>query len=163
MVEVSVPLRRIQQTTMGCVASVDPDGADEADDSDGAAAEAGKAEESERTGASIEDAKSKAEDEADAPPTVDGGKVVVRGDLSESKAAPPLDTMLMPCSGGRHVTAQWHEAFSDVPDGPILVVAQEFFDALPVRVWSVVQRAGGGGEGGGGRRRGRSKGVNNRL
>ena len=141
MVEVSVPLRRIQQTTMGCVASVDPDGADGADGAGGTAAAAevaagaaGTAGEAERTGASIDDAESKAEDEADAPPTVDGGKVVVRGDLSESKAAPPLDTMLMPCSGGRHVTAQWHEAFSDVPDGPILVVAQEFFDALPVRV-----------------------------
>lgn len=29
--------------------------------------------------------------------------------------------------------ATWHDKFSDVPDGPLLVVANEFFDALPVR------------------------------
>jgi SAM-dependent MidA family methyltransferase len=29
--------------------------------------------------------------------------------------------------------AAWHESFSDVPDGPLLVVANEFLDALPVR------------------------------
>jgi NADH dehydrogenase [ubiquinone] 1 alpha subcomplex assembly factor 7 len=27
----------------------------------------------------------------------------------------------------------WHTDFSDVPDGPILLVANEFFDALPIR------------------------------
>jgi NADH dehydrogenase [ubiquinone] 1 alpha subcomplex assembly factor 7 len=27
----------------------------------------------------------------------------------------------------------WHEGFDEVPDGPILLVANEFFDALPVR------------------------------
>jgi NADH dehydrogenase [ubiquinone] 1 alpha subcomplex assembly factor 7 len=27
----------------------------------------------------------------------------------------------------------WHESFEDVPDGPLLLVANEFFDALPVR------------------------------
>jgi NADH dehydrogenase [ubiquinone] 1 alpha subcomplex assembly factor 7 len=27
----------------------------------------------------------------------------------------------------------WHERFDDVPDGPLLLVANEFFDALPVR------------------------------
>ncbi|MFO1086631.1 MAG: SAM-dependent methyltransferase [Reyranellaceae bacterium] len=27
----------------------------------------------------------------------------------------------------------WHERFEDVPDGPLLLVANEFFDALPVR------------------------------
>jgi SAM-dependent MidA family methyltransferase len=29
--------------------------------------------------------------------------------------------------------ASWHEEFSDVPDGPLLIVANEFLDALPVR------------------------------
>jgi NADH dehydrogenase [ubiquinone] 1 alpha subcomplex assembly factor 7 len=27
----------------------------------------------------------------------------------------------------------WHESFDDVPEGPLLLVANEFFDALPVR------------------------------
>src|SRR4029453_11374917 len=27
----------------------------------------------------------------------------------------------------------WHARFDDVPDGPLLLVANEFFDALPVR------------------------------
>ncbi|HET9812014.1 MAG TPA: SAM-dependent methyltransferase [Sphingomicrobium sp.] len=29
--------------------------------------------------------------------------------------------------------ANWHDSFSDVPGGPLLIVANEFFDALPVR------------------------------
>ncbi len=28
--------------------------------------------------------------------------------------------------------AQWHGAFDDVPDGPVIVIANEFFDALPI-------------------------------
>ena len=28
--------------------------------------------------------------------------------------------------------AQWHRAFADVPDGPLIVIANEFFDALPI-------------------------------
>lgn len=31
------------------------------------------------------------------------------------------------------VTVSWHENFADVPDGPALFIANEFFDALPVR------------------------------
>jgi SAM-dependent MidA family methyltransferase len=27
----------------------------------------------------------------------------------------------------------WHDRFADVPDGPVLLVANEFFDALPIR------------------------------
>ena len=29
--------------------------------------------------------------------------------------------------------ADWHDSFSDVPPGPVLLVANEFFDALPIR------------------------------
>lgn len=29
--------------------------------------------------------------------------------------------------------AEWHDAFAGVPDGPLLLVANEFFDALPIR------------------------------
>lgn len=32
---------------------------------------------------------------------------------------------------GRQV--DWHDQFEDVPDGPVLVIGNEFFDALPVR------------------------------
>ncbi|MEX2615411.1 MAG: SAM-dependent methyltransferase [Alphaproteobacteria bacterium] len=32
---------------------------------------------------------------------------------------------------GRHI--HWHDRFDEVPDGPVLLVANEFFDALPVR------------------------------
>ncbi len=30
------------------------------------------------------------------------------------------------------VPAMWHESFDDVPDGPAIILANEFFDALPV-------------------------------
>jgi SAM-dependent MidA family methyltransferase len=33
---------------------------------------------------------------------------------------------------GRGVTVRWHGDFSEVPEGPLIVVANEFFDALPV-------------------------------
>jgi NADH dehydrogenase [ubiquinone] 1 alpha subcomplex assembly factor 7 len=29
--------------------------------------------------------------------------------------------------------ATWHDSFADVPDGPLLLIANEFFDAIPVR------------------------------
>jgi NADH dehydrogenase [ubiquinone] 1 alpha subcomplex assembly factor 7 len=33
------------------------------------------------------------------------------------------------------VTPDWHDALEAVPDGPMLLVANEFFDALPIRQW----------------------------
>ena len=35
----------------------------------------------------------------------------------------------------------WHDAVDDLPDGPILLIANEFLDALPIRQW---RRAGRG-------------------
>jgi NADH dehydrogenase [ubiquinone] 1 alpha subcomplex assembly factor 7 len=36
----------------------------------------------------------------------------------------------------RHPDAQWHESLLTVPEGkPLLLVANEFFDALPIRQW----------------------------
>ena len=35
----------------------------------------------------------------------------------------------------RAADARWHEALEDLPDAPLLLVANEFFDALPVRQW----------------------------
>ncbi|MEM1045825.1 MAG: class I SAM-dependent methyltransferase [Pseudomonadota bacterium] len=34
---------------------------------------------------------------------------------------------------GRGLTVRWHDTFEDVPDGPLYVIGNEFFDALPVR------------------------------
>ena len=33
------------------------------------------------------------------------------------------------------LTPQWHDRLEPVPDGPMLLVANEFFDALPIRQW----------------------------
>ncbi|MGI9372299.1 MAG: class I SAM-dependent methyltransferase, partial [Hyphomicrobiales bacterium] len=35
---------------------------------------------------------------------------------------------------------QWHERFEDVPEGPLIVVANEFFDALPVHQFQKTQQ-----------------------
>ncbi len=37
-------------------------------------------------------------------------------------------------------TPSWHERFDDVPAGPLLLVANEFFDALPVRQFEKTKR-----------------------
>jgi NADH dehydrogenase [ubiquinone] 1 alpha subcomplex assembly factor 7 len=37
-------------------------------------------------------------------------------------------------------TPAWHERFEDVPEGPMLLIANEFFDALPVRQFHRTQR-----------------------
>jgi NADH dehydrogenase [ubiquinone] 1 alpha subcomplex assembly factor 7 len=34
--------------------------------------------------------------------------------------------------GGLDLAMHWHESLNDVPDGPLIIVANEFFDALPV-------------------------------
>ncbi len=39
--------------------------------------------------------------------------------------------------GFSNIRIEWHEHFYEVPnDAPILVVAQEFFDALPVNIFA---------------------------
>ncbi len=35
--------------------------------------------------------------------------------------------------GGAGIPVTWHESFEDVPEMPIIVLANEFFDALPIR------------------------------
>lgn len=35
----------------------------------------------------------------------------------------------------RFADAQWHDSLDDLPEVPLLLVANEFFDALPVRQW----------------------------
>ena len=41
---------------------------------------------------------------------------------------------------GAGVEASWHERIDDVPPGPLLVLANEFFDALPVRSYMATER-----------------------
>jgi SAM-dependent MidA family methyltransferase len=41
-------------------------------------------------------------------------------------------------SSGAAIT--WHDCFSDLPDGPLLLIANEFFDALPVRQFVATER-----------------------
>ncbi len=38
------------------------------------------------------------------------------------------------------VTTTWHARFDEVPEGPLLLVANEFFDALPVRQFEKTAR-----------------------
>lgn len=35
---------------------------------------------------------------------------------------------------------QWHERLEDVPEGPLLLIANEFFDALPIRQFTATER-----------------------
>jgi SAM-dependent MidA family methyltransferase len=37
-------------------------------------------------------------------------------------------------------TITWHDSFAELPDGPLLLVANEFFDALPVRQFVATER-----------------------
>jgi SAM-dependent MidA family methyltransferase len=41
---------------------------------------------------------------------------------------------------GSGVRVEWHNEFDEVPDGPSLIVANEFFDALPVRQFVATER-----------------------
>ena len=43
--------------------------------------------------------------------------------------------------GGLDVPVTWHDTLQDVPDGPAIIVANEFFDALPVH--QAVKQEGG--------------------
>lgn len=67
---------------------------------------------------------------------------MVRAASSVAPFAEALDVHLVEASaalvrlqrralGGRAAT--WHERFDDVPEGPSIVIANEFFDALPIR------------------------------
>ena len=41
---------------------------------------------------------------------------------------------------GTGVSPTWHDTLDDVPEGPLLVVANEFFDALPIRQFEATER-----------------------
>jgi SAM-dependent MidA family methyltransferase len=46
--------------------------------------------------------------------------------------SPALREKQQTAMGTLDVPAMWHESFEEVPDGPAIIIANEFFDALPV-------------------------------
>jgi len=48
------------------------------------------------------------------------------------ESSPALERRQRQTLGGLNLPLEWHRALPDVPDGPSIVVANEFFDALPV-------------------------------
>ena len=53
------------------------------------------------------------------------------------ETSPALQAMQRNALSGYAV--QWHRSLAEVPDGPLLLVANEFFDALPVRQFALTQ------------------------
>jgi SAM-dependent MidA family methyltransferase len=49
------------------------------------------------------------------------------------EVSPALKTVQEKTLTAAGIKARWHDAFEDVPTGPLVVVANEFFDALPLR------------------------------
>jgi len=47
--------------------------------------------------------------------------------------SPVLETIQRLALGASDVPVHWHKSLNEVPDGPLIVIANEFFDALPVR------------------------------
>jgi NADH dehydrogenase [ubiquinone] 1 alpha subcomplex assembly factor 7 len=54
-------------------------------------------------------------------------------DIHLVETSPALTACQQDALAGRNVT--WHKDFADVPAGPLVLVANEFFDALPVQQW----------------------------
>jgi SAM-dependent MidA family methyltransferase len=48
------------------------------------------------------------------------------------EVSPPLQRRQRQTLGGSEFPVHWHEAIDGVPEGPLIVLANEFFDALPV-------------------------------
>ena len=53
-----------------------------------------------------------------------------------NRANPLLDISVINKETGRKF--QWHQFIKDVPEGPTIVISQEFFDALPVYQFQVI-------------------------
>jgi NADH dehydrogenase [ubiquinone] 1 alpha subcomplex assembly factor 7 len=48
------------------------------------------------------------------------------------EVSPVLETLQRLALGACDIPVSWHKSLNEVPDGPLIVVANEFFDALPV-------------------------------
>ena len=49
------------------------------------------------------------------------------------EASPMLKQKQWNALAAKHPDIQWHSSFEEIPPGPMLLVANEFFDALPIR------------------------------
>jgi NADH dehydrogenase [ubiquinone] 1 alpha subcomplex assembly factor 7 len=54
-------------------------------------------------------------------------------DVHLVETSPALRAVQQAAMAREGVTASWHAAIEDVPDGPAIILANEFFDALPIR------------------------------
>jgi SAM-dependent MidA family methyltransferase len=62
---------------------------------------------------------------------VPGFRAAIVGHLVE--VSPALERRQRQTLNGLDVPLLWHKSIDDVPDGPLIVLANEFFDALPVQ------------------------------
>ncbi len=46
--------------------------------------------------------------------------------------SPVMETLQRLAFGATDVPVSWHKSLGDVPDGPVIIITNEFFDALPV-------------------------------
>ena len=53
-------------------------------------------------------------------------------DLHLIEISPALERLQRQALGGGNLAVSWHRSIDDVPDGALIVLANEFFDALPV-------------------------------
>ncbi len=75
-----------------------------------------------------------------------GGRGVMMADALRAWRAPSvhfieISPRLRAEQAARVPQAQWHDTLADVPDGPVILLANEFLDALPVRQF--IRREGG--------------------
>ncbi|MBM6592763.1 class I SAM-dependent methyltransferase [Microvirga pudoricolor] len=61
-------------------------------------------------------------------------------DVHLVETSPALRERQRAVLAGSGLTAQWHDDLESLPDGPVLLVANEFFDALPVRQYVATDR-----------------------
>ena len=67
---------------------------------------------------------------------VDALRVMVQAGLKPAVQFIETSPVLRDAQRQRHSGAQWHQSLGTIPpDGPLLLVANEFFDALPIRQW----------------------------
>ncbi|WP_244937403.1 SAM-dependent methyltransferase, partial [Methylobacterium crusticola] len=61
-------------------------------------------------------------------------------DLHLVETSPVLREAQARALAGRHAPVSWHDSVDTLPDGPAVILANEFFDALPVRQYQRTAR-----------------------
>ena len=69
------------------------------------------------------------------------GVPAMRSTSRSSRASPKLAQIQYEALAGCGVGVAWHRTISETPPGPAIVIANEFFDALPVRQYVYSERA----------------------